>query len=112
MKHLGQYIAKNFSQFSVNTVFACLRGKNYQAMLKLVERFSSHTIITEIRGKRGLKFNDMDTSVVAKFRYVANAQDIFQQLQSQPSEGKLNVVCGSFALVEEIRELLRGSDES
>ena len=112
VKHLEQYIAKNFLQFSVNTVFACLRGKNYQAMLKLVERFSSHTIITEIRGKRGLKFNDMDTSVVAKFSYVPNAQDIFQQLQSQPSQGKLNVVCGSFALVDEIRELLRGSDET
>ena len=110
MKHLENYIAENFFHFSIITVFACLRGKNYQAMLKLVERFSSHTIITEIREKRGLKFHDMDTSVGAKLSYVSNVQDVFQQLQAQPSQEKLNVVCGSFALVEEIRELIRGSD--
>ena len=110
MEHLQQYIAKNFLHFSINTVFACLRGKNYQSMLRLIERFSSHTIITEIRGKRGLKFNDMDTSAGAKLSYIPNVRDVFQRLQSQPSQGKLNVACGSFALVEEIRELLRGSD--
>ena len=110
MRHLDQYIAKNFLHFSVNTVFACLRGKDYQSMLKLVGKFSDHTIITEIREKRGLKFSDMDTSTGAKLSYVPNTLDVFQQLQSQPSPRKLNVACGSFALVEEIRQLLRGSD--
>lgn len=109
--YLEQFIKRHFPRFSINTVFACRRGKNYQAMLKLIEGFSDQTIITEIRGKLGLQFNDLDRSLGDKLSYVPNARDVFENLQSQPFRRKLYVACGSFALVEEIRELLCEDNE-
>lgn len=107
--YLANYIAEKFQHFTITTIFACRREKDFEGMLEIVTKFSDRTIITGTHGDHLLALSDSDANVEPAVSFVRHTHLVFKQLQGNISDTRLYVVCGSFKLVAEMRDLLHRS---
>lgn len=111
---LGQTVEQHFGTSQCIAVFACSKDKDAREMLRLLDSFCSHVIITNYSNAfRSNPVEELQTIVEsqsrrANFHYATNSLLAFQQAKQLAESKGLVCIAGSFFLAADLRPTLTG----